>query len=107
MACAPDNHDNVPEFHIDDSDMIRWETARTCPSYCGQAAQTFPGCVRGTPGEARTVRAKRVPQPRKEYPVRIPPRDRHPTPGLEPAEATAASSRKHNGDGTKKREAQP
>ena len=37
-----------------------------------RAEPTIPGCVWGVPEGARTVRAKRVPQPRKEHPVRVP-----------------------------------
>ena len=73
LFLAPKSHIDGPEFNMNGNHVTRRKAARRASFHRRQAAPTFPGCVRGIPGEARTVRAQRVPQPRKEYPVRVHP----------------------------------
>ncbi len=73
LFLAPKSHIDGPKFNMNGNHVTRRKAARRASFHRRQAAPTFPGCVRGIPGEARTVRAQRVPQPRKEYPVRVHP----------------------------------
>ena len=108
LFLAPKSHIDGPKFNMNGNHVTRRKAARRASFHRRQAAPTFPGCVRGIPGEARTVRAQRVPQPRKEYPVRV----HIPRPsrraGLDAAdEAAVAPSSKHNSDSAINKKGRP
>jgi len=74
---APDAFGLEPPLRFPDAWGVFLERRSAPYAFRVELPLPFRDCVRGSSSvEARTVRAKRVPQPRKEYPVRVPRRER-------------------------------